>query len=144
MSGLPEAQVINKIEKLSHRQKELSFSDQEYSLLLNLEKNFGEENEFVLDVRELSDRLRDHIFENWAVQQTARKTVERDVRRFVRKYVKRHGLKLDELMAHLIERKHNEKFWKIVSNKFKNYEENEKELFEYWFLIQTVVNNNKP
>ncbi|MBU3965756.1 MAG: M48 family metallopeptidase [Euryarchaeota archaeon] len=47
-------------------------------------------------------------------------------------------------MAHLIERKHNEKFWKIISNKFQNYEENEKELFEYWFLIRTVVNNNKP
>lgn len=90
-------EVINKIEKLSQRQKELSFSDLEYSLLLNLEKNFGEESEFVLDVRELSDRLRDHIFENWAVQQTARKTVEREVRRFVRRYVKRHGLKLDEL-----------------------------------------------
>ncbi|MBU4223061.1 MAG: HsdR family type I site-specific deoxyribonuclease [Euryarchaeota archaeon] len=90
-------EVINKIEKLSQRQKELSFSDMEYSLLLNLEKNFGEENEFVPDVRELSDRLRDHIFENWAVQQTARKTVEREVRRFVRRYVKKHGLKLDEL-----------------------------------------------
>lgn len=90
-------EVINKIEKLSQRQKELSFSDLEYSLLLNLEKNFGEENEFVPDVRELSDRLRDHIFENWAVQQTARKTVEREVRRFVRRYVKKHGLKLDEL-----------------------------------------------
>ena len=85
------------MKKLSQRQKELSFSDLEFSLLLNLEKNFGEESEFVQDVRELSDRLRDHIFENWAVQQTARKTVEREVRRFVRRYVKKHGLKLDEL-----------------------------------------------
>ncbi|MBU4077646.1 MAG: DUF45 domain-containing protein, partial [Euryarchaeota archaeon] len=39
-------------------------------------------------------------------------------------------------MVHLIERKHNEKFWKIISNKFENYDKNEKELFEYWFLIQ--------
>lgn len=39
-------------------------------------------------------------------------------------------------MVHLIERKHNEKFWKIISNKFENYGKNEKELFEYWFLIQ--------
>jgi len=69
----------------------------EYSLLLNLEKNFGEDSEFIRDVRELSDKLRDHIFNNWAVQQTARKTVEREVRRFVRRYVKRYGLKLDEL-----------------------------------------------
>ncbi len=42
-------------------------------------------------------------------------------------------------MVHLIERKHNEKFWKIISNKFENYSKNEKELFEYWFLIQEVV-----
>jgi type I restriction enzyme R subunit len=90
-------EVFQKIDKLSQRQKELGFSDMEYSLLLNLEKNFGDDSEFIKDVRELSDRLRDHIFNNWAVQQTARKTVEREVRRFVRRYVKRHGLKIDEL-----------------------------------------------
>ncbi len=41
-------------------------------------------------------------------------------------------------MIHLKERKHNELFWKIISTKFNNYEEKEKELFEYWFLIQKV------
>jgi predicted metal-dependent hydrolase len=41
-------------------------------------------------------------------------------------------------MIHLIERKHNEHFWKIIANKFDNYKEKEKELFEYWFLIQKV------
>ncbi len=90
-------EVFKKIEKLSHRQKELAFSDMEYSLLLNLEKKFGEDSELIRDVRELSDILRGHIFNNWAVQQTARKMVEREVRRFVRRYVKRFGLKLDEL-----------------------------------------------
>ncbi len=90
-------EVIKKIEKLSQRQKEIGFSDMEYSLLLNLEKKFGEDRELIKDVRELSDILRGHIFNNWAVQQTARKTVERTVRRFVRRYVKRFGLKLDEL-----------------------------------------------
>ena len=38
-------------------------------------------------------------------------------------------------IAHLKERKHNKNFWKIISKKFKNYEEMEKELFIYWFLI---------
>lgn len=42
-------------------------------------------------------------------------------------------------MVHLIERKHNNHFWKLIAKKFNNYEEIEKELFEYWFLIQ----NNK-
>ncbi len=42
-------------------------------------------------------------------------------------------------MIHLKERKHNEHFWKIIATKFDNYEEKEKELFQYWFLIQKVV-----
>ncbi len=42
-------------------------------------------------------------------------------------------------MIHLTERKHNEHFWRVISTKFDNYEEKEKELFEYWFLIQKVV-----
>lgn len=42
-------------------------------------------------------------------------------------------------MIHLIERKHNGHFWKIIASKFDNYEEKEKELFEYWFLIQKVM-----
>lgn len=89
--------IFKKIEKLSQRQKELGFSDMEYSLLLNLEKKFGEDSEFIKDVKELSEGLSNHIFNNWAVQQTARKNVEREVRQFVRKYVKKYGLKLDEL-----------------------------------------------
>jgi len=45
-------------------------------------------------------------------------------------------------MIHLIERKHNEHFWKVITARFDNYKEKEKELFEYWFLIQKVVNAN--
>ncbi|MCX9074930.1 MAG: M48 family metallopeptidase [Candidatus Methanoperedens sp.] len=42
-------------------------------------------------------------------------------------------------MVHLIERKHNKLFWKFIATKFDNYEEKEKELFEYWFLIQKKI-----
>ncbi|VVB90928.1 Uncharacterised protein [uncultured archaeon] len=42
-------------------------------------------------------------------------------------------------MSHVIERKHNEHFWRVISTKFDNYEEIEKELFEYWFLIQKKI-----
>jgi len=38
-------------------------------------------------------------------------------------------------LTHLIEKRHNEKFWKIISGKFENFEYLEKELFSYWFLI---------
>lgn len=40
-------------------------------------------------------------------------------------------------IIHLIEKKHNEQFWKIISQKFKDYPKMEKELFVYWFLLQT-------
>lgn len=39
-------------------------------------------------------------------------------------------------MIHLIERKHNERFWKFIDNRFENYEENEKNLLVYWVLMQ--------
>ncbi len=45
-------------------------------------------------------------------------------------------------MTHLIERKHNERFWKFISKKFNNYKSKEKELLEYWFLIQKVASES--
>lgn len=39
-------------------------------------------------------------------------------------------------MAHLIQRKHNEKFWKIMSKKYKSCARYELQLLKYWFLIQ--------
>jgi predicted metal-dependent hydrolase len=39
-------------------------------------------------------------------------------------------------MSHLIERKHGEEFWRIIQNEFPQYGRKEKELLEYWFLIQ--------
>jgi hypothetical protein len=41
-------------------------------------------------------------------------------------------------IAHLLEKRHNDRFWKIVSVKFNKYDELEKDLFTYWFLIQDI------
>lgn len=38
-------------------------------------------------------------------------------------------------LAHLIEKRHNGRFWEIVSRKFKNYQKMEREMFIYWFLV---------
>lgn len=38
-------------------------------------------------------------------------------------------------IAHLKERRHNDKFWEIVSRKFNNWKELEKDLFMYWFKV---------
>ena len=44
-------------------------------------------------------------------------------------------------IAHSIERKHNEKFWNLISKKFKDYPIKEKDLLTYWFLIQKIAPN---
>ncbi|OYT59267.1 hypothetical protein B6U81_06395 [Thermoplasmatales archaeon ex4484_30] len=48
------------------------------------------------------------------------------------KYVVYHEI------THLKERRHNKKFWEIISKKFRDYEKKEKELLAYWFLIQEI------
>ena len=42
-------------------------------------------------------------------------------------------------MAHSRERKHNERFWKIVAKKFEDYQIRENELLVYWFLVQGMI-----
>jgi len=38
-------------------------------------------------------------------------------------------------MVHLVERKHNKRFWSIISLRFSDYKKIKKELFVYWLLI---------
>lgn len=42
-------------------------------------------------------------------------------------------------MVHILEKKHNKNFWRIISDKFSDYEIKEKDLMDYWFLIQSDV-----
>jgi len=49
------------------------------------------------------------------------------------KYVVAHEI------AHLKEKRHNERFWKVMSKQFRNREYFEKKLFDYWFLIQKLI-----
>jgi len=42
-------------------------------------------------------------------------------------------------MVHVIEKKHNNRFWEIVERKYKNYQGLEKELFEYWFKVSEKI-----
>jgi predicted metal-dependent hydrolase len=41
-------------------------------------------------------------------------------------------------VIHLKEKRHNNKFWEKISRRFNNYEDLEKELFVYWFSIQSL------
>jgi hypothetical protein len=46
-------------------------------------------------------------------------------------------------ITHSIERKHNEKFWNIITRKFPDYETREKDLLTYWFTIQKTINSRE-
>lgn len=91
------AKVINDMNELFERQRDLGFSDLEYSMLLTLEKRFGRGHGLVEEVKNLSERLRGHMFPGWFNQTTTRKEIEREVRRFVRGIKRKHNLSLDEM-----------------------------------------------
>jgi predicted metal-dependent hydrolase len=38
-------------------------------------------------------------------------------------------------LVHLIEKRHNEHFWKLVTKRFRNWKTLESSLFSYWFLL---------
>lgn len=38
-------------------------------------------------------------------------------------------------IVHTLEKRHNEHFWKIVAGRFSDYQDRERDLFIYWFLI---------
>ena len=44
-------------------------------------------------------------------------------------------------IIHLIEKKHNDRFWKIIQNKYPDYKNMEKALFTYWFLVNKKVSS---
>jgi len=91
-------ETLEELQNLTKRQKDLGFSDLEYSLLLTLEDKFGRDKQLESDVSELSALLKEHLFPGWMAQTTARKRVEREIRRFVRRRLrKRYGVGLEEL-----------------------------------------------
>jgi len=42
-------------------------------------------------------------------------------------------------IAHTLEKRHNDNFWKTVSKSFNNYQELEKDLFVYWFRVANTI-----
>jgi type I restriction enzyme R subunit len=91
------AQIVNEINQLQSRQKQLDFTDLQYSLLLTLEQKLGTDENLKDDIKQLTTQLQPHMFKGWQYQQTTRKTIERETRKYLRKYIKQHKLSLTEL-----------------------------------------------
>ena len=47
-------------------------------------------------------------------------------------------------MAHLIEKRHNERFWGIISRVFRDYRRLELDLFAYWFKVNERPSSPSP
>ena len=89
--------IKKEIDKLKDRQKELGFTDLEYSLLLTMEKNLGKREKLIKDAKELSKILEKEMFNGWVLQQTAKKNVERELRSFLRKSIPRYGITYEQM-----------------------------------------------
>ncbi|MBT0158884.1 HsdR family type I site-specific deoxyribonuclease [Candidatus Bathyarchaeota archaeon A05DMB-2] len=100
------AQIVNEIQQLQTRQKQLAFTDLQYAILLTLEQKLPQSKDLTTDVQELTKQLQPQLFKGWQTQQTTRKTIERETRKYLRKYIKQHGLSLanlDELHQKIME-----------------------------------------
>ncbi len=89
-------EIISTLDSITKRRKELGFSERDYYILQILEKKLGKKKELIADVRELSKKLSEIMFNNWVFQVTARKDVERTIRNFFRKYIRIYKLSLKE------------------------------------------------
>ncbi|MGB9936318.1 MAG: type I restriction endonuclease subunit R [Methanobacterium sp.] len=83
---LEGVEVVKEIEELSNRQNKLDFNDLEYSLLIVLEENLGENSSFINDVKKLSEILAKDTFEGWNDQRSVSKKIERELQIFLRKH----------------------------------------------------------
>jgi type I restriction enzyme R subunit len=89
--------IVQQINQLENRKKQLNFNSLQYSLLLTLEKQFGTDPVLIEDTKELTQMLQPLTFKDWQTQPTARKKVERQIRTYTRRYIRQRKLKLDQL-----------------------------------------------
>jgi type I restriction enzyme R subunit len=90
-------QIVNEIQRLQTRQRQLNFTDLQYAILLTLEQTLPPTKDLIQDVQELTALLQPYLFKGWQTQQAIKKTIEREIRKFIRKYIKQHGLTMQEL-----------------------------------------------
>jgi type I restriction enzyme R subunit len=91
------AQIVNEMNQLQSRQRQLAFTDLQYAMLLTLEQKLSPNKNLAQDVQELTSQLQPQMFKGWQTQQTTRKTIEREIRRYLRKYIKQNNLSLADL-----------------------------------------------
>jgi type I restriction enzyme, R subunit len=96
-------EIIEELNLLKKRQREIGLNDFSYKLLLVLERQLGKQPQLIEDTKELFNKLDEIIyikekkFPNWAFQPTARKDVERTIRQHIRRYIREYNIPLDDM-----------------------------------------------
>ncbi len=93
------AAVVNEVQRLQERQRQLGFTDLEYAILLLLERRLSAKPELIADARTLVQAMRAEMFSGWALQPTARKKIERELRSHLRKAMPRYGITYETMDA---------------------------------------------
>ena len=91
------ANLLRKLNSMRSRQRELKFSDVEYSVLLELERRFGTKEDWERVVRDLFEKLHPYMLEGWVTQGALRKSVERELRVFARGLRRQFNLSMEEM-----------------------------------------------
>ncbi len=89
--------IVADIDKLKLRQKELNFSDLEYSILLVMERELGAKKELIEDVRQITSAIEKEMFRGWVLHSTARHNIERELRVFLRKVKVKYEIPYEKL-----------------------------------------------
>lgn len=79
--------AISEVKKMRKRQIELRLNNQEYYILLILEKHLEDysKDKLIEIAQKISEKVSEEIFENWTLQKSAIDKIGRIVRRFVRR-----------------------------------------------------------
>ncbi|MHA1259789.1 MAG: M48 metallopeptidase family protein [Candidatus Heimdallarchaeaceae archaeon] len=112
-----------KDKKLSNRTEE-EFRKLIYSLTKKTSKDLGVKLNHIY-FRKMKTK--------WASLSSAKNLTANRLMKYLPEYLIRYVI-FHEL-THIIEKRHNEKFWSVISGRYKNYQKMEKEMFIYWFLI---------
>ncbi len=101
------AKIVEDLNSLTARQRQLGFSDLEYSMLLTVEGKIGKEDKVLEGIKGISKKLKKYMFPGWFYQTTIRKEAEKEIRRFVRRIKTGYNLTMEEM---------NNLFKKLVEN----------------------------
>jgi len=87
--------------------------------------------------KELKGKLRKIYFRKMKTKWASCSTKKNLTVNTLMKYLPDHLIKyvIFHEIAHLKEKRHNGKFWEMISKKFVNYHELERDLFVYWFQV---------